>query len=169
MRIEIPHNKVFNTSFAERFAFNVDMLNYRINRLLAIDTFQKENMQEYQMVFDATMTLFRSIFLENRNVNYTMQNYFTLTGRQETADKLNELFDQPFTAYMDKSIRDVLKFIIDKFVCHQDKITYEEIGLCNAWMANLNNPYFEINLSHIVEEINKIIDNAPRLQLNDNE
>lgn len=162
----IFNGRVFSSPFASRFEYNIDMLDYRLKKLMSIDTFNKDNMQEFQLTFDAAMVLFRSIFLENRKDNYTMQNYFRLTGREDTAEQLDALFNRPFVSYMDKSIRDVFKFIIDKFVCHQDNVTLEDIGLCNAWMADLNNPYFENNLRHIVNEISNIIDNAPKLSYN---
>lgn len=54
-------------------------------------------------------------------------------------------------------IRYVLKFICDKFVCHQDSISYDEYGLCNAWMIKLKNPYFDKNLNYITNRLNNIL------------
>ena len=55
------------------------------------------------------------------------------------------------------TIRYVLKFICDKFVCHQDSISFDEYGLCNAWMAKLKNPYFDKNLNYITYRLNNIL------------
>lgn len=149
----------FETNFIKQFTFNIDMLNYRLNRMWEIDTMQKDNQQEYLMVFDATIVLFRAMFLENgsHKKNYTFQNFFRLTGRDEVAGQIDSFLNSPFTSYCDKSIRDVLKFIADKFVCHVDCVEDTDLGLCNVWMGNLSNPYFANNFRHIMDSIEKII------------
>lgn len=155
--------EIFGTPFMQQFSFNIDLLNYRMSRLWEIDTTIKENQQEYLMVFDATLALFRAMFLEKRNDNYTFQNYFRKTGREEVAIKIDTFLDTPFASYMNVSIRTVLKFIADKFVCHVDNVENSDIGLCNAYMSNLSNPYFDNNFKHITSELNKIINGAPEI------
>ena len=88
--------QIFETPFIQQFEFNIDMLNYRLNRIWEIDTLRKENQQEYLMAFDATMALFRCMFLEKRQDNYTFQNYYRLTGREETARVIDDYLDSPF-------------------------------------------------------------------------
>ena len=151
---------VFETPFIRQFSFYIDMLNYRANRIWEIDTFQKENQQEYLMAFDATLAIFRALFLESRRDNYTFQNFFRKTGHDDIADKIDEYLDSEFMECMNASIRTVLKFIADKFVCHVDKVDNTDVGLCNAWMSNLRNPYFPNNFKHIMEKLNTIIDSA---------
>lgn len=153
-------SEVFSTPFHKQFIFNIDMLNYRISRLQKIDTIDRGNQAEYLMVFDATLTLFRAMLLERQKENYTFQNYFRKTNRKDIADQIDAFLDLPFASYMDKSIRDVLKFIADKFICHVDKVEKSDIGLCNAWMSNLSNPYFDNNFKHIVNTLNGIINSA---------
>ncbi len=160
MKNLIDENLIFST-FADRMCFNTEMLNYRVERLLAIDTTDKINKQEYQMVFDATFVLFRSMFLEKREVNYTFQNYFRGTKRQEIADKIDNVLDAKFN-YSSASIRDVLKFISDKFICHQDKVTNLDIGMMQAYTANLCNPYFSNNFGNIMQRLCSIINEAYR-------
>lgn len=155
--------KVFSTPFTEQFAWNIEMLNYRLNRIWMIDTSIKENQQEYLMAFDATIILFRCLFLENRQDNYTFQNYYRLTGREEIAKAIDDYLDTPFQPFADVSIRKTLKFIADKFVCHTDKVKNVDIGMANAIMSNLRNPYFENNFKTIVSNLNRIIESAPAL------
>lgn len=142
--------------FLDQFFFNQEQLVYRINRAWNIDRTVKENQSEYLMAFDSALCLFRAMFLEKLPNNYTYQNYFQKTGKPEIAENINNYLDGPFDC-TGKSIRQVLKFIADKFVCHVDSITNTDLGLANAWMASLGNPYFENNLLAIVENLNKII------------
>ena len=152
--------QIFETPFIQQFEFNIDMLNYRLNRIWEIDTLRKENQQEYLMAFDATMALVRCMFLEKRQDNYTFQNYYRLTGREETARVIDDYLDSPFFSYADISIRKTLKFIADKFVCHTDKVSYEDIGLANTIMSNLRNPYFGNNFKSIMARLSSIVNNA---------
>lgn len=157
--------EVFETPFINQFSRNIDMLNYRSSRMWEIDTFNIENQQEYLMTFDATLAIFRAMFLEKREDNYTFQNYYRKTGRPEVAEKIDAFLDTPFMECMDASIRKVLKFIADKFVCHVDKVDNTDIGLCNAWMNDLCNPYFSNNFRHVMDELNAIIESAPAIEI----
>ena len=136
--------KVFDTPFSTQFIFNIEQLNYRLERLSQINPNDASNNKEYLMVFDAAIVLFRSLFLEKGDKNYTFQNYYRLDSR--------------FESWSEVSIRTVLKRIADKFICHVDSITLEDLGLINAAMAKLNNPTFDNNLQNIAEKLNEIIE-----------
>lgn len=146
-----------NDPFYEQFSFYVEMFLYRAKRMLSIDTTVAINQQEYLMVFDATMVIFRSLFLENEKKNYTYRHFLTAIGKKEIISQIDTFLNSPFENENSKSIRDVLKFIIDKFICHLDKISYTEIGLCNAYMAKLKNPEFDRNFLNIIKELYDII------------
>ena len=150
-------SKLFRSPFSEQFAFNMQMYEYRLKRVLAIDTTIKENQMEYLMAFDAFLALFRGLFLESFKNCYTVQNYYTAIGRDDIASKINGFLDSPFNEYSDETIRNALKFLADKFVCHLDPITLEDIGLANAYMAALKNPYVKVNLKYICGELHKIM------------
>ena len=147
-----------DTLFMDQFFFNQEQLLYRIKRAWNIDRTVKENQSEYLMVFDSALCLFRAMFLEKLSKNYTYQNYFQKIGKPEIAENINKYLDGPFDC-TGNSIRQVLKFIADKFVCHVDSITNKDLGMANAWMASLGNPYFDNNLLAIVENLNAIISN----------
>lgn len=150
--------KVFDTPFSTQFIFNIEQLNYRLDRLLQINPTDANNNKEYLMVFDATMVLFRSLFLEKGDKNYTFQNYYRLTGRPKVANAIEEYLDSRFESWSELSIRTLLKRIADKFVCHIDGITVEELGLINAYMAKLSSPTCDNNLQNIVRNLNAIIE-----------
>lgn len=157
------YSKVYCTPFSEQMAFNMDMFNYRFQRMMNIDTTQPDNKMEFLMVFDSTIMLFRALFLENRTDNYTLQNYFRNTGREETAQKIDNFLAQPFCDWDNRSRKNAMKFIADKFVCHLDNVTNEDIGLCNSMISHLMNPYFDHNFNYIVRELNNIIEHAPQI------
>lgn len=62
MQIPYFNPEVFETPFINQLSRNIEMLNYRSSRMWGIDTFNKENQQEYLMTFDATLAIFRAIF-----------------------------------------------------------------------------------------------------------
>lgn len=114
------------------------------------------------MTFDSFLVLFRALFLENGDVQYTIQHYLWAKGDEETADKINAFLDQQVFEWSDLSIRRMLKFIADKFVCHADPISTEDLGYANAYMSHLMNPYFNNNLHAILEGLNKILESSKR-------
>lgn len=150
--------KVFDTPFSTQFIFNIEQLNYRLERLSQINPNDASNNKEYLMVFDAAIVLFRSLFLEKGDKNYTFQNYYRLIGQPEVADAIDDFLDSRFESWSEVSIRTVLKRIADKFICHVDSITLEDLRLINAAMAKLNNPTFDNNLQNIAEKLNEIIE-----------
>jgi hypothetical protein len=150
--------KVFDTPFSTQFIFNIEQLNYRLERLSQINPNDASNNKEYLMVFDAAIVLFRSLFLEKGDKNYTFQNYYRLIGQPEVADAIDDFLDSRFESWSEVSIRTVLKRIADKFICHVDSITLEDLGIINAAMAKLNNPTFDNNLQNIAEKLNEIIE-----------
>lgn len=117
----------------EHFLFYAEMLDYRINRLICIDSTNGNNKQEFQMVLDATFVLFRSMLLESphQTNNYTFQNYFKKSGYPEYAIKLDDYLNRPFFPWHkdvqrnNYSIRNTIKFLTDKFICHVDKGYYK--------------------------------------------
>jgi len=148
--------KLARTPFLEQSDFNIKQLDYRMNRAIAIDTTKAENHSEFLMVFDSALVLFRSLFLEKGKKNYTFQNYYIEIGKSEIASQIDAYLDSDFDA-TGISIRIALKFIADKFICHVDDITFDEIGLANYYMATLKNPYASNNLANIVKNLNCII------------
>jgi len=150
-------NTLFESPFNEQFEFNMQMYEYRLKRVLSLDTTIKGNQMEYLMAFDAFMTLFRALFLENFKNCYTVQNYFRTLGREDVSNRIDAFLDGPFNSYSQETIRRVLKFIADKFVCHLDPITFEDLALANTYMAALKNPYVKVNLQYICSELNNIM------------
>lgn len=147
---------LYQRPFAEQVAFNLEQLNYRYARLSEIDTTRKENQKEYLMLFDSFLALFRALFLEKGTKQYSVQNYYRTKGEDDKAQEIDDFLDSKIFIWSDKPIREVLKFIADKFVCHVDPISNEDLGLANYYMSHLGNPYVDNNLQQIMESISRI-------------
>ena len=73
------------------------------------------------------------------------------------AEKIDIYLDSYFYDWDIISIKKVLKFIADKFVCHMDPISSTDLGLANAYMAALGNPYVKNNIRNIMKQLFDII------------
>lgn len=148
---------LYQRPFAEQVVFNLEQLNYRYIRLSQIDKTKKENQSEYLMLFDSFIVLFRALFLEKGLKQYTVQNYYRAKGEDEIANKIDDFLDNKMFSHRDESIREILKFIADKFVCHIDPITRTDLGNANFFMSHLGNPYADKNLNDIMRTISEIM------------
>lgn len=148
---------LYQRPFAGQVAFNLEQLNYRFSRLSEIDTTKKENQKEYLMLFDSFLALFRALFLEKGAKQYSVQNYYRAKGEGDKAQKIDDFLDRKIFSWSDKSIREILKFIADKFICHVDPISNDDLGLANFYMSHLGNPYVDNNLMYIMCTISEII------------
>ena len=157
---EDVYKSLYERPFAEQIAFNMEQLNYRFARLSTIDLTKHENQKEYLMLFDSFLALFRALFLEKGNKQYSIQNYYRAKGQDEIAKEIDAYLDGKMFSWMDKSIREVLKFIADKFVCHIDQISRDDLGMANFYMSHLNNPYVDNNLQDIMKHIFLIINKS---------
>ena len=148
---------LYERPFAEQLAFNIEQMNYRFARLSEIDTTKKENQKEYLMLFDSFLALFRALLLEKGTKQYTIQNYYREKGQPDIAIEIDAYLDSKVFSWSDKTIREVLKFLADKFVCHIDPISREDLGLANFYMSHLGNLYVKNNLLQIMGSISQII------------
>ena len=160
---EEVYKSLYGRPFAEQVAFNMEQLKYRFARLSEVDTTKKENQKEYLMLFDSFLALFRALLLEKDTKQYSLQNYYHKTGQNETVKKIDDYLDSKMFSWSEISIRTVLKFLADKFVCHIDPISYEDLGWANSYMSHLGNPYVENNLQDIMKTIYDIINTSKRI------
>lgn len=151
----------------QQFDFNLSMFFYRIQRLLDIDTTDENNKQEYQMVFDATLVLFRSLLLDNWKGVCSIQNFYRNLNLEDYANRIDQLLDSPFVEWRTDavtkepdSIRKTIKFISDKFICHQDNVTAEELAWCNTAMSFLMDPAFDNNFQSIINRLYSIMEES---------
>ena len=148
---------LYERPFADQIAFNLEQLEYRFARLLQVDATKKENQKEYLMLFDSFLALFRALLLEKNEKTYSLQNYYRTKGQDKIAQEIDDYLDSKMFSWSDMSIRTVLKFLADKFVCHIDPISRDDLGNANAFMSHLGNPYEESNLREIMKTITQIM------------
>lgn len=154
---ENTYLSLYQKPFAEQIVFNIEQLNYRYARLSEIDTTKKENQKEYLMRFDSFLSLFRALFLEKGAKQYSVQNYYRSKGEGDKAQEIDDYLDSKIFSWSDKSIREVIKYIADKFVCHVDPISNEDLGLANFYMSHFSNPYVNNSLKDIMNTISQIM------------
>ena len=163
MKIKLPTPKITDDiiaqigdkPFLEQLEFNIDQLNYRLSILASIDVTVKENQSYFLMVCDSALVIIRAVLLEKGQRNYTIQRYLKVMELDKQLSDLENYLGSNFSIY-DKSIRDVLKFITDKFVCHIDNTDWEDIGNANFIMSTFMNPHVDCNLQSIINNINTI-------------
>ena len=151
---------LYERPFAEQIAFNIEQLEYRFARLSGIDMTKKENQKEYLMLFDSFLALFRALLLEKNEKSYSLQNFYRAKGQDKIAQEIDDYLDSKMFSWSNISIRTILKFIADKFVCHIDPISRDDLGLANSYMSHLGNPYEENNLREIMKTITQIMDKS---------
>ena len=165
MKIKLPIHQNFtedviaktgDTPFLEQLEFNIEQLNYRLSVLASIDVTVKENQSYFLMVCDSVLVIIRAVLLEKGQKNYTIQRYLKTFGLERQLSDLEAYLASNFSIY-NKSIKDVLKFITDKFICHVDNTDFMEIGNANFIMSTFMNPYVDCNLQSIINKINTII------------
>ena len=149
------------------YSFNLDLLKYRIGRIEEIDTFDNNNKFEFFTYFDAAIVQIRAMFLEKGSKNFTFQSFLRAINRPDLVEKVEDFFDEPFDE-MDfqskddgaeyRSIRKVIKFITDKFVCHNDETTAIDQGNQNYFVAALSNKHNQRYLPRLLEDLFSIFE-----------
>lgn len=145
--------------FQKQFFFNATQLEYRFNILKGLNFTDKSNQSYCLMILDSFLVLFRSLFLEKGENNYTFQNFFRMKSIPDVADRIDIYLNQEFPPFS-LSRRNALKYLTDKFVCHLDSVASLDIGLANAISAFIVNPYHEYNIVQIMIDLDAIISNG---------
>ena len=111
--------------------------------------------------FDAILVQLRAICIENNdNVdkNYTVQGVLRRLGCEELREDFNDFLGQMFCLNEDEhfSYRDIVKKLVDKFICHYDN--YDITEHSNAVTLEERNKLvdFLINKGHLDNLISKI-------------
>lgn len=153
----------------EVYLFNLDLLKYRLDKLSKIDVSDKNNKFEFFTYFDALIVQIRAMFLEKESKNFTFQSFLNTINRSDLVEKVETFFEEPFDG-MDlqnrndgleyRSIKKVIKFITDKFVCHNDATSLIDQGNQNYFVSALTNPYNKRYLPKLFGEIFSIFENV---------
>ena len=106
---------------------------------------------------DMIVVQLRAMCIENKRYknNYTAQNLLCKLGEEELAQDIDNMLDKKFYHGSTKvNIRDALKILADKFICHYDNFDGEKqhmLSLADVLMSRLSNPHEDVNLDYIMK------------------
>lgn len=141
--------------YIKAFSSNVELLlrRYQIFQNLS----QESGFIQYLSYFDIIMVQLRALCIENERYseNYTIQVLMKKLNRSDLAQKLENYLDNEISEGV--TIREAIKFIADKFICHYDSTTINDRVKETYYRACLTNPAGKYNLNAILGEILEII------------
>lgn len=162
--------------FLIRFLKNYQLLVDRYNRFKELGNVFIGERDEKRIIdrftyFDMIIVQLRAMCIENKKSNYTLQNLLTKTGNDNLAKRIEEMLDRPFVGGVEYSasdnsktipltIRNALKIVADKFVCHYDGLADNYSlysGLTLYIEVELGNPHAQINLDFIMDTISACV------------
>ncbi len=143
--------------YLEQFEFNVDMLNYRLQQFSKLDYTNADpnNHQYCLMVTDALLVCIRAMLLDKGNYQYSFINFFKKCGDDARVQMINDYLDQKIPIY--GSVRESLKFVTDKYICHVDSVGVVGLATANTIMAQLKMPSMDVNMENIIDNLTSII------------
>ncbi|HQQ51317.1 MAG TPA: hypothetical protein PLZ29_08980, partial [Spirochaetota bacterium] len=166
--INVEEEITAHAEFYESFNFNLSLLMKRYLKFKNISPYDKNTEVEWFTYFDCLITQFRAMFIENEQNknNYTYQNFLNLYGKHEVVSAINTYLNEPFINedFFDfngeiLTIRNAIKFVADKFICHYDKTSLEERArqeLISNTLSNVSNNSVN-NLEIILTKIFKML------------
>ncbi len=80
-------------------------------------------------------------------------------GKPELAKQLDNMLAEDFTpdVFTNLSIKEALKLLADKVICHYDNVANENWALVDYIDKQLRNPYEKVNLDYIIGTITSCI------------
>lgn len=154
--------------FLERYNQHFNEFLLRFDRFKQIRsqyeiTKDKKLLTDFRCYIDILIVQIRSFCLENdinNKKNYTVQHFLNLFSSEESAKNLDNFLEKPLYGTKDDgycSIKQAIKFVSDKYICHHDKLSEVGISQIDFIIAELVNPYSKINLDIIINELSKYI------------
>ena len=105
---------------------------------------------------DIIIVQLRALCIESPKLkkNYTAQNLLRLMKRDDLAQKIDDMLAEQFFSYRDNlDIREALKIMADKYICHYDAIEDDGIAWAEIIEKQLRSPFEEHNLAYIMKTV----------------
>lgn len=104
---------------------------------------------------DIIIVQLRALCIESPNLkkNYTAQNLLRLMKRDDLAQEIDTMLEKQFFSHRELSIKEALKIMADKYICHYDAIKDDEIVLAEIIEKQLRSPHDEHNLAYIMKTV----------------
>ena len=156
--------KVWNMSvleqlgiFIENFNIHYSLLLKRYARFKEID--YPQNLDVDVMTYlDMILVQIRSFCIEKGKNNYTAQSLLKRLGREDLAERIDYMLAEKFFDYRDDlTVRNAIKTLTDRFVCHYDAFDRESEVQSELIEQQLRNPYVKHNLSYIMKILTECI------------
>ena len=146
--------------FIEHFNIHYALLLKRYERYKIINNKYNVDFIDSVTYFDMIIVQLRAMCIEARyrDKNYTAQNLLKLIGKSEQADTIDAMLNEPFPLSLENeiTIRDSLKLLADKIICHYDNFDgKKDLDWCFAQIVEtqLKNPYRKVNLDYIMKTL----------------
>ena len=133
-------------TYIDHFNMHYKLLLRRYKRFTEIDDIRNADIDVITYL-DIIIVQLRAMCIESPKLksNYTAQNLLRLMKRDDLAQ---------FFSYRDNcDIREALKILADKYICHYDAIEYDGIGWAEIIEKQLRSPYDEHNLAYIMKTV----------------
>lgn len=143
--------------YIEHFAIHYRLLLKRYKRFKEIDNIHNTDIDVITYL-DMIVVQIRAMCIESQNLkeNYTAQTLLRKLGKNDLADKIDNMLNEPFIPETDFSIRTAIKRLADGFICHYDNFDGKK---SDGWYyaetieKRLRNPYDHANLDYIMKTI----------------
>lgn len=128
------------------------------------DRFNKISLQDtldWFTYFDIIIVQLRALCVENArySTNHTLQVTLRKLGREDLGDRIDNFLES--TLIWDETpLKEAIKFIADKFICHYDDVDLGDRALEHSLRGALSNPQGRYGLSVVIKEIVEIINEA---------
>lgn len=147
--------------FIKHFCMHFDLLMRRYERFKEIDDPHNTDIDVITYL-DMIIVQLRAMCIESSNLknNYTAQNLLRKVGKQDLAEKIDAMLNETFYAGRDYTIREALKKLADKLICHYDNFDGEhefDLAVSDILMNNLRNPYEDKNLKYIMDVLTSCV------------
>lgn len=152
--------------FDDAFNFNLKLLSFRIEKLRDMNQLDRTTKFEYITYFDAIVVQFRAMLLERRQHNFTFRAFLEKKERTDLIEKIDAILEQPLDASQTEmkeagetfySLKKGLKFITDKFVCHNDNTDRTEQGMQDYVFSLLTNPHGSLYLPYLWDDLSAVL------------
>ena len=148
-----------NSEVLDNFLMHYNLLLRRYARFKEINQAQNTDISVLTFL-DIIVVQLRAMCIESKNIeekNYTAQRLLRMEGRDDLAQEIEKMLEEPFAEIIGMTTRDALKYFADKYICHYDAFCRRDINLARIIEQNLRNPYGMINLAHIMYIVTRCI------------
>lgn len=155
--------------YIEHFNTHFKLLLRRYRRFIEINNINNTDIDVITYL-DMIVVQIRAMCIENERYvnNYTAQILLRKLGEDSLADRIDSMLNEPFIPETDFTIREAIKKLADKFICHYDN--YDDPKSNESYFAEtiekrLRSPYNRVNIDYIMNTIIECVCKGFRVDL----